>query len=350
MQTNEAGKPIRVGQAYLDAIKDDPDAQAALRRAQVRLQVFGAALRGIAEPVQAVMASASSRLSESLQLPHELGGALREALGGDFERLRMLVERFPDLQETSEELQRLIADRQAADDERSRDLELRLQHAAKWMSHYLLPNASVLGDPEGWVPAQLVGEQFKEAIREAIQQRKPRKERMKREIAEPMIAHCLQQRPHDTAEQIAAAVGCSVGVVAGSAWWKLNQKRLRMARVSGADPKAIALDERAINAAGGSIARQSHDHRQQAATLDDEIDAREQELVRQIGEYQRAHCNATPQQIAAALGCSAGDVERRQASLSQLIAEQSDDHEEDIDVDDATANRGKRRKWHRKQV
>ena len=39
------------------------------------------------------------------------------------------------------------------------------------------------------------------------------KPRMKREVAEPMVLGHLGRRPHDTAEDVAEAVGCSTGVV-----------------------------------------------------------------------------------------------------------------------------------------
>jgi hypothetical protein len=68
-------------------------------------------------------------------------------------------------------------------------------------------------------------------------QRKP-KSRMKREVAEPLIAKHLKQRPHDTAQQVAAAVECSVGVVAESKAWKLNQERLKYSKQDGVDPKS----------------------------------------------------------------------------------------------------------------
>lgn len=178
---------------------------------------------------------------------------------------------------------------------------------------------------------------------------RPSKGRLKREVAEPLIGQHLSQRPHDTAAQVAEAVGCSVGVVAESTAWKLNQRRLELARQQGCDPQAIRLDEKTVSAAGGSQRRQLHDHRQRAEDLVDALDAREQELFRRIGEYQGEHPNATPEEVASALGCTAGDVERRQAVLNQLVSEQADDQREDVDVDDPHTKRGARRKWVRRR-
>ncbi len=182
------------------------------------------------------------------------------------------------------------------------------------------------------------------------QGQKPTKQRMKRQVAEPLIGEYLMQRPHDTAGEVAKKVGCSVGVVAESSAWKLNQQRLKIAKQQGIDPKAVKLDERAVNAVGGGKIRQLHDSRQQADGIVDEIDQREQELFRQIGEYQNDHPAETPEQVARALGCKAGDVESQQATLNRLISEQAEDQKEDIAVDDPNTKRGTRQKWVRKQV
>ena len=112
------------------------------------------------------------------------------------------------------------------------------------------------------------------------------------------------------------------------------------------------LDDHIVNAAGGSKTRQLHDHRQMTDAIIDEIDQRDHELIRQIGEYQASHSDATPRDVATALrhlGCTVGDVENRQAVLDQLAAEQANDQKVDIDVEDATAKRGTRREWVKKR-
>lgn len=179
---------------------------------------------------------------------------------------------------------------------------------------------------------------------------KPTKQRMKRQIAEPLIAQHLTQRPHDAALQIASRVGCSIGVVAESKAWKLNQQRLKITIQQGIDPKAVKLDERAVNAVGGGKMRQLHDSRQQADDINDKLDKAEQVLFQRIGVYETQHPQATPEQAASAIGCTAGDVERRQATLNRLVAEQGEDQLEDVDVEDPGAQRGKRRKWVPKRV
>lgn len=176
------------------------------------------------------------------------------------------------------------------------------------------------------------------------------KGRKKRKVAEPLIAQHLMKRPHDTTQEVKDAVGCSVGVVAESPAWKLNQQRLKIAKQQDVDPKAIKLDEKAINAAGGDRMTQLHDHRRQDDAMVDELDQRGRELSQRIGEYQKDHPDATPQEVASALSCTAGDVECRQTMLSKLAAEQAEDGKEDIDVEDPDAKRGKRRKWVEKQV
>ncbi|MCH7808549.1 MAG: hypothetical protein IIB60_04940 [Planctomycetes bacterium] len=96
--------------------------------------------------------------------------------------------------------------------------------------------------------------------------------------------------------------------------------------------------------------RQLHDYRRQADGIVDEIDQREQELFRQIGKYLNEHPAETPMQVARALGCTAGDVESRQATLNRLVSEQVGDQQEDIAADDPNTKRGTRQKWVRKQV
>ena len=169
--------------------------------------------------------------------------------------------------------------------------------------------------------------------------------RVKREAAYPRITEYLKRRPLDTAEQVADEVGCSVGMVAGSPAWRANQQLLKRARRECTEPRAVRLDERAINEAGGCPATQLHAHREESAARDDDIDRQERELFERIGEYREANPDATPPEVARAIGCSAGDVERRDAMLQQLTKEQADSAKEEIDVEDPTARRGKRREW-----
>jgi len=177
-----------------------------------------------------------------------------------------------------------------------------------------------------------------------------RKPRMKREVAEPRIAEHLGRRPHDTAEEVSDEVGCSVGVVGESKWWKLNQMRLEIARSAGVDPIAIKLDEHVVNEAGAGVGKQQRDHRETAAATDDAIDARERELYARIGQYERDHKNATAEQTASAVGCTTAEVQQRQTVLDQLRAEQTDSELEDVDVLDDSTKRGSKRKWVEKRV
>lgn len=175
------------------------------------------------------------------------------------------------------------------------------------------------------------------------------KTRMKREVAEPLIAAHLQSRPHDTAKETAHAVGCSIGVVAESSAWKLNQERLSKAKIQGTDPIAVKLDERSINELGGSTSRMPHDHRRAIEATNADLDEKEGELFKLIGEYENAHPGASREEIMAKTGCSAGDIERRNAILNRLAKEQQESKSEDEDTDDELTKRGKRRKWNSKK-
>jgi hypothetical protein len=181
------------------------------------------------------------------------------------------------------------------------------------------------------------------------------KGRVKRDVAEGLILQHLVRRPHDTAEEVAAAVGCSVGLVAESAAWRANRRRLEIAEKEGRDPKAVKLDVRAVTEVGGGKQAQMHASREAQEAQDAEIDAREKELFRRIGEYQAKHPDAAPQEVARALGCTAGDVERRQAMLERLLADQAESAEEEDGAEKFGKRKGrpdgeKRQKWIRRQV
>lgn len=201
------------------------------------------------------------------------------------------------------------------------------------------------------VRGQSVTVATEKTARQAAAKAQPKK-RAQRAVVEPLVWQHLLRRPHDTAAEVAEATECSTGMVVSTPGWQLNQQRLKIARKLGIDPKAIKLNERAITQAGSAPSSQLRHHRAQIEQLDAEIDAREESLFQQIAEYQRAHPEATAQQVAAALrdaGCTPGDVERRQALLSRLAAEQADDSLEDQDEDDPESKRGTRRKWVRKR-
>lgn len=166
--------------------------------------------------------------------------------------------------------------------------------------------------------------------------------RLKLAAAEPLILQHLRRRPHDTVAEVARAVGCSVGLVAGSAAWKANRQRLHVAAREGRDPKAIRLDTRIVNEAGGSTRAQYHASEGDEETIDEEVDRQEQVLTQRIGEYLKQHPKATPQEIAQTVGCTAGEVERRQTVFNRLVAEQIESAEED-DGGRYAARKSKRR-------
>jgi hypothetical protein len=118
-------------------------------------------------------------------------------------------------------------------------------------------------------------------------------------------------------------------LVAGSAAWKANRQRLRVAAKEGRDPKAVRLDTRIVNEAGGSSRTQHHASEGDEEAVDEEVDRQEQVLTQRIGKYLKQHPRSTPQEIAQALGCTAGEIERRQAILDRLVAEQVESSDED---------------------
>ena len=144
-----------------------------------------------------------------------------------------------------------------------------------------------------------------------------KRSRVKREVAEPMITEHLIRRPHDTAQEVVVAVGCAKGLVVESPAWKANQRRLADAKKCGKDPLQLPLLDY-VNSAGDKAHAQRRAHREQEEALDEDIDHREEELFRQIDEYQRRYPDATDQEVAREVGCTSGDLERRQAQLDAL--------------------------------
>ena len=122
--------------------------------------------------------------------------------------------------------------------------------------------ASASGETTGRLPVDTI----------AVEPHPKTKGRTKPEVVEPMIADHLKRRPHDTVREVKEAVGCSAGLVCESKAWKINQERLRLAQMSGVDPSAVKLNEKAISAAGENPRTQKHEHKAQAAALDEELD------------------------------------------------------------------------------
>jgi hypothetical protein len=170
--------------------------------------------------------------------------------------------------------------------------------------------------------------------------------RLSRKAAEPLIRQHLLRRPNDTAEEVAKAVGCSKGLVAESLAWKENRAAAQKDK-RGRTPKAVELHEEVINADGGHSRRQSHAFRDAQDEVDEAIDREERALDMRIGAYLIEHPKASVQDIARAVGCTAGAVERRQAVLDRLIAQQVKSQAEE---GGESAGKGKRQKWVRKEV
>jgi len=177
-----------------------------------------------------------------------------------------------------------------------------------------------------------------------------RKPRIKRATMEPRIADHLAARPHDTAQETADAVRCSVGLVAESKAWKLNQRRLSEATISGCDPMAVSLNLESVNASGYAHGKQVRESREEAEAIDDEIDERQQELNTLIGEYEKANPSATTQEVARAVGCTSGVVESRNAAIKRLASEQEACSREDSPANGPATDHDTPPKQVRKQV
>lgn len=165
-------KPIRAGQAYLDSIRNDPAAQAALQRVQAKLQAFGQALRDAAAPINAVQDELASVVSDSMQVYRELGAALGEALRDcQFDRLRKLVAAYPELKIAADELEQAARGMRRFDEQRRADIERRLQHVATSLPDLCSFTPPAFDDPSFWSAITPIGEQIRNSVRDAMNER-----------------------------------------------------------------------------------------------------------------------------------------------------------------------------------
>lgn len=169
-------KPIRTGQAYLDSIRNDPTAQAALRRVQAQLHAFGQALRDTAVPINAVQNQLTSLVSESMQARLELGAALGEALRDcQFDRLRKLVAAYPELKTAADELEQAALGMRRLDEERRAEIEQRFRGIILSLPDLRSLTPPAFDDPDFWSSITPIGEQISDAVREAMAARESRR-------------------------------------------------------------------------------------------------------------------------------------------------------------------------------
>jgi len=319
---DEARRPIRAGQAFLDASDDDPKSPATLRRIQTQLQAFCAAVRALAGPMNGISAA--------------LGNAMR----GDFSQLYALVDGHPDLREAAGELEQMLAAMKETDGRRRCDIAARFERLLPALEGPMIRQVPpAFDDPQFWGTIKPVAEHIRVGMHKSLQEqadnRAPagageKRRRVIRAVAEQQIMEHLIRRPYDTVEEVCRAVGCSEGLVAESPAWRANRKRLKAAKElqakTGKHVDPIALDLRDfLNSAGDNRYSQLHEHRRMQEVTDVEIDEQSRELYRLIAEYEQQHASATPQQIAKAVGCTAGDVERRRLMLDKLVQAQAGD-------------------------
>ena len=159
---------------------------------------------------------------------------------------------------------------------------------------------------------------------ETVESKSPR-HRARPAVANPLIAAHLTRRPHDSAEEVRVAVGCSKPTVISSPGWRGNQQRLKEAKRSGVDPVAIPL-AKYLTTAGDSAAAQIGKAKQAVVELDEAIDSKEAALFARIAQYVGKHPEATNEEIIQQIGCTVGDVCRWEASpVGRLAAEQRDE-------------------------
>jgi len=330
--SDEARRPIRAGQAFLGAIEDDPESQAALRRVQKKLQAFFCvAVREVIGPMNAAQNAAFVASREPLRVYRDMGAALGNAMGGDFEKLRALADAYPDLKEAAGDLEQALLAMKETDGRRLADVATRFERVLPALEDLMTRRAPPAFDDQAfWSAVRPLGEPLEQAGNRAPAGAGGKRRRVNRAVAEQQIMEHLIRRPYDTVEEVCRAVGCSEGLVAESPAWKANRRRLKAAKElqakTGKHVDPIALDLRDfLSSAGDNRYSQLHEHRRAQEVIDAEIDARDRELYRLIAEYEQRHPRATPQQVARAVGCTAGDVERRRLQLDKLVQAQAGD-------------------------
>ena len=204
---DETRRPIRAGLAYLRSVKDDSAAQAALQRVQGPVRLYGQAFRKATMTANAARSAVVSALCEPMQVHHRFVVAMGDALCGTrFERLHALAKQYPDLRHIADQVEQAARECQQIRREQQCELEDRLRHHQMDWSDILSTITPAIDDLEIWSSIAPLGEQDRGVVREAIREQRTPKTRMKREVAEPLIAEHLTRRPHDTVAQVADKV------------------------------------------------------------------------------------------------------------------------------------------------
>lgn len=140
------------------------------------------------------------------------------------------------------------------------------------------------------------------------------------------VLNILLRSPKQSAKEVAGEIGCSASTVKNTNAWKSNQDRLKQAQRERVDPLAIPLADNISGA--GPIGTHLRVQREQVEALDEAIDRTDPATNQEIQTYIDRHPEATPQETAKNVGCTAGDVERRQAELETLASQQQQDDQE----------------------
>lgn len=203
-------KPIRAGQAYLDSIRNDPAAQAALRRVQSQMLAFGQALRDAAAPMNAVQDQLAAVVSQTAQTRLELGAALGEALRDcQFDRLRKLVAAYPELKTAADELEQAALGMRRLDEERRAEIEQRFRGITSSLPDLRSLTPPAFDDPDFWSSITPIGEQIRNAVRDAMAARESRRGTVGMgEVAEQLRRYRAAGGPYLDQRTFAKLCGC----------------------------------------------------------------------------------------------------------------------------------------------
>lgn len=166
---NEAPKHrTRAGQAFVEALQGNGAAEAAWAQVQTQLHVLGQAMHRTIAWGKAGEDVVAESVESLLQSYRELGAALGDALGGDFQALRTLATAHPELRTAIDELERSLRQLREPEDRRLDFVAEQLQLAVTCARDEIQLRPAFMDDPAFWSPIKPLGEQIRDIVREEL--------------------------------------------------------------------------------------------------------------------------------------------------------------------------------------
>jgi len=158
----------------------DTKTKAAFEQVRRRLQAFGEAVQRITAQQKAAMEAVTKPLAAVRAAEQATFKKIGEAMADvsalhRFDKLDELAAKYPDLAPSVRELEEACQQAKEAEEERRHELQQRFAHVTDGMDGVLQPRMPAFDDPTFWDDIQPIGEQIKEAFREALAEHEQQK-------------------------------------------------------------------------------------------------------------------------------------------------------------------------------